>query len=101
MSELQYRFEWDANKAHENVRKHGVSFERAAAVFLDAEALSIYDREHSSAEERWVTLGMDRSGNLMVVCHTFRGEGERSSRIRIFSARKATKNESRQYWKEI
>lgn len=97
MLKFQHHFEWDSKKARENILKHGISFERAASVFLDAEALSLYDSSHSHKEERWITLGVDRSGNLLVVCHTFREESARAARIRIFSARKATKNERRQY----
>jgi len=74
-----------------------VTFERAATVFLDPAALSEFDEPHSPDEERWITLGLDRSGILWVVCHTFREETGTSARIRIISARKATKNEAKQY----
>src|ERR1051325_8381676 len=63
----RYDFEWDAQKAKQNVRKHGVSFERAATVFLDPNALSIFDPEHSAGEDRWITLGMDWQGVMLVV----------------------------------
>jgi uncharacterized DUF497 family protein len=94
---LDYFFEWDPKKAKSNNRKHGVSFERAATIFRDPRALSIFDDEHSIEEDRWVTLGMDRSGILLVVCQTFEEETKDSSRIRIFSARKATRKEIKQY----
>jgi len=58
---FQYQFEWDPVKAQRNVKRHGVTFERAATVFLDPEALSELDEEHSQDEERWITLGLDRS----------------------------------------
>jgi len=77
--------------------EHGIAFERAATVFLDAEALSEFDEEHSQDEDRWITLGLDRTGTLVVVCHTYREETETSARIRVISARKATKNEGKQY----
>lgn len=94
---FQYQFEWDPAKARQNVKKHKVSFERAATVFLDPRALSELDEEHSSDEERWVTLGLDQTGVLLVVCHTYREETEHYARIRIISTRKATRNEAKQY----
>lgn len=93
---FQYQFEWDPAKARQNVKKHGVSFERAATVFLDPQALSELD-EDSIEEDRWVTLGLDRTGVLLVVCHTYREETETNAHIRIISARKATKNETKLY----
>jgi uncharacterized DUF497 family protein len=94
---FEYRFEWDPGKARLNLRKHRIAFERAATIFLDPEALSESDEEHSEDEDRWITMGVDRTGTLMVVCHTYREETETSARIRLISARKATKNEVRQY----
>lgn len=98
MPEFQYNFEWDPPKAVANLRRHGVSFERAATVFQDPETLSLYDRAHSEAgEDRWITLGMDAHGHLLVVSHTWRETEEGAARCRIISARKATKTEARQY----
>jgi uncharacterized DUF497 family protein len=94
---FQYQFEWDPLKAQRNLKGHGVAFERAATVFLDPEALSEFDEEHSQDEDRWITLGLDRSGSLLVVSHTYREETMVSARIRLISARKATKNETKQY----
>lgn len=94
---LQYRFEWDPSKARRNLKDHGIAFERAATVFLDPEALSEFDEEQSQDEDRWITLGLDRTGTLVVVCHTYREETETSARIRLISARKATNNEAKQY----
>ena len=54
-----------------NATKHGVAFERAATVFRDPNALSVFDEEHSDEEERWLTLGIDGNGTLLVVHHTF------------------------------
>lgn len=95
---MYYDFEWDLQKAGINRRKHGVSFEEAATVFRDQNALTIADTEHGKDEERWITLGLSASGRLLVVCHTFR-ETARSQRctLRIFSSRKAAKHESKQY----
>ena len=97
MAEFQYNFEWDPQKAAANLRKHGVSFERAATVFRDAEALSLYDRAHSKDEDRWITLGMDARGQLLVVSHTWREMEQSAARCRIISVRKATKTEAREY----
>lgn len=95
---MQYNFEWDPSKARLNVRNHHVTFERAATVFLDAKALTVFDEGHSDEEERWITLGSDSSGALLVVCHTFAEDAhEDYARIRLISARKATRREQRQY----
>ncbi len=93
----RYDFEWDAQKAKQNLRKHGVSFERAATVFLDPNAPSIFDPEHSTGEDRWITLGMDRQGMMLVVSHTFREVEETTASVRIISSRKATRAERKQY----
>lgn len=98
---MEYRFEWDPVKARQNLRKHGVSFERAVQVFLDPLMLSIYDEEHSDEEERWVTMGIDSNGVLLVVVHTFRELSPEHCRIRIISARKATRKEAHQYYQQV
>ena len=99
--QFEHRFEWDPVKAVSNAREHGVSFERAASVFLDPRAMSIFDDEHSEEEERWITLGLDRAGVLLVVCHTFReqkeGGREASAKIRLISARRADRREAGRY----
>ena len=94
---FQHKFEWDPSKAEQNIRAHSITFERAATVFRDPRALSEFDEEHSQDEDRWITLGLDRTGSLLVVCHTYREETASSDRIRLISARKATTNETRQY----
>ena len=94
---MEYTFEWDAKKAAANLRKHGVSFERTATVFLDPQAISIPDEEHSEDEERWVTMGLDTSGGLLVAVDTFEVLDAARCRIRLISGRKATKKETRQY----
>lgn len=94
---FQYQFEWDPIKARQNNRRHRVTFERAATAFLDSNALSVFDEPHSQDEERWITVGIDRTGVLLLVCHTYREETETSAMIRIISARRATKNEEKQY----
>jgi uncharacterized DUF497 family protein len=94
---VRYTFEWDPVKAKTNLRKHGISFDRAAEVFLDPLAVSIVDQAHSEHEDRWVTMGRDRQGNTLVLVHTFREVSVEECIIRIISARKATRRESREY----
>ncbi len=94
---MQYNFEWDPYKAKQNVRKHNVKFERAAEVLLDPLAVSIYDREHGLDEDRWITIGKDHTNVFLVVSHTFHEENVDNCRIRLISARKATKKEIKQY----
>lgn len=94
---FQYQFEWDPAKARQNARKHRITFERGATVFLDPNALSLFDEQHSEDEERWVTLGLDQTGALLVICHTYHEESENRARVRLISARKATKSETKQY----
>jgi uncharacterized DUF497 family protein len=99
--QFEHRFEWDPAKALRNAREHRVSFERATTVFVDPRAMSIFDDEHSEPEDRWITLGLDRAGALLVVCHTFREEKEAGrgarAKIRLISARRADRRESAQY----
>jgi uncharacterized protein len=85
-------FEWDSRKAKRNLRKHGVSFEEAISVFGDPLALTIADPFHSEDEDRFVVLGGSQRSRLIVVIFTDRGD-----RIRIISARKATRHERRDY----
>ncbi|MFZ5759295.1 MAG: BrnT family toxin [Thermodesulfobacteriota bacterium] len=93
---MKYNFEWDPNKERINKEKHGVSFEEATSVFLDPLAVTIYDPDHSETEHRWITLGISHKGKLLVTCHTFTTENG-TAIIRIFSCRKATKIERKQY----
>ena len=94
-NEDDLRFDWDENKNLSNQKKHNVSFEEAATVFLDEDGLLIPDPDHSDYEERFVLLGTSRKANLLTVVHCLR---ESEMLIRIISARKATRNESRQYY---
>lgn len=94
---MQYNFEWDPNKALSNVEKHGITFEEAGEVFLDALHVSIFGVEHSEHEERWVTLGENSKGQLIVVIHTFEEHNHQHVNLRIISARNATKHEQQQY----
>jgi len=89
------RIEWDPSKAASNIKKHRVSFEIAATVFDDPYAISIEDRG-STHEERWVTMGLAADERTLVVIHTWRDAIDREL-IRIISARRATKRETKQY----
>jgi uncharacterized DUF497 family protein len=88
------RFAWDPRKAKENARKHGVTFEEAQTVFLDDYAVLIADPDHSDAEERFLLLGVSSRLRILVVCHCHR---EAENLIRLISARRADRNEQRQY----
>jgi uncharacterized protein len=88
------RFEWDPGKAKLNERKHGVSFEEAQSVFSDERARLIDDPDHSEAEERFILLGLSSSLRVLVVAHCYRAS---ANIIRIISARKATREEQRNY----
>lgn len=96
-AEIVYDFEWDAAKALANVAKHGVTFDRAATVFRDALALTVFDAAHSQSEERWFTLGHDAGGALLAVAHTYQAIGPTRARVRLISARAATQRERRFY----
>jgi len=87
-------FEWNPTKAAGNLAKHGVAFDEAKTVFEDPMLITFIDDEHSVDEERYITLGISGRGRLLVVAHT-----ERERRIRIISARKATKKEVSYYEK--
>jgi uncharacterized DUF497 family protein len=95
--EFAFDFEWDPAKALANASKHGVTFEQAATVFLDALALTVFDAAHSQYEERWFTLGLDTNGVLLAVSHNFLPTTPERIRVRIISARLATRRE-RQYY---
>lgn len=87
-------FEWDGAKAGKNLEKHGVSFDEARTVFYDEFAIQFYDEKNAEWEDRFLLLGLSSEARLLLVCHCERGDGET---IRIISARKATRNESRYY----
>jgi uncharacterized DUF497 family protein len=96
-SSFDYRFEWDPRKAQANRKKHGVSFDVAAMVFEDPDQLSIHDGAHSDDEDRWITLGRNGGGILLVVVHTWRERSDDAATVRIISVRKATSRERAQY----
>jgi uncharacterized DUF497 family protein len=86
-------FEWDPKKAESNEAKHGISFPEAASVFLDPMAWTFPDPDHSIEEERFITVGISLNGEFVVVAHVELEE----DRIRIISARRATKRERHDY----
>ncbi|PHV09931.1 BrnT family toxin [Chitinimonas sp. BJB300] len=93
---MQLLFEWDPAKAASNLKKHGLDFETATLVFNDPLALTLFDEDHSTQEERWITLGQVEGRKLVVAVHTWR-ENEDTVHVRIISARLATRHEERQY----
>lgn len=89
---MNQQFEWDSDKASRNLKKHGVSFDEASTVFDDPLFITFLDEEHSIDEERYITLGLSEMNRLLLIAHT-----DREGRLRIISARKATRNERRFY----
>ncbi len=85
-------YEWDEAKARSNLRTHGIDFADIPPVFEDDRALSMRDELTAADEERFVTLGLDALGRVLVVVYVWSG-----SRIRLISARKATPGERRRY----
>ena len=85
-------YEWDPVKATANVKEHHVTFEEGASVFLDPSALTFWDPDHSEEEDREITIGRSARQRVLFVAHT-----ARESRVRIISARRATRQEQRQY----
>ena len=91
---------WDNAKAQSNLYKHGVSFAQAATVMLDPLALTVFDASHSEIEERWFTLGQTNEGQLLAISHTYQILDANTSRIRLISAREATRRERQHYENE-
>lgn len=89
------KFEWDENKQKLNINKHKVSFDEAKSAFYDENARLINDAEHSDSEDRFILLGLSSKMKIVVVSHTYK---ENDEIIRIISARKAIKNESKYYF---
>ena len=89
-----YKFEWDSEKAKINKKKHGISFETAARVFLDKYRMDNYDEFHSDFEDRIKIVGM--VDKILTVIYTERGD-----KNRIISARQADKNEEVSYYEQF
>ena len=86
--------EWDRDKAASNLKKHRIDFADAVTVFDDLNSITIDDPDHD--ELRFITIGLDAYGRILVVVYTWRGEN-----IRIISARKATKHEQKYYGSKL
>jgi uncharacterized protein len=85
-------FEWNPLKAKNNLLKHQVAFEEASSIFDDPQFITFLDDEHSTNEERYISIGISNKNRVLMVAHT-----ERKDKVRIISARKATDNEKKFY----
>lgn len=85
-------FEWGPEKAESNLWKHGVSFTEAASVLADPLAVTFFDPDHSGEDDRFISIGTSSDDRLIILSHTDRGE-----KIRISSARLATRRERKLY----
>ena len=86
------QFEWDKHKAKSNLKKHKISFDEAATVFFDSLSATFNDYDHSFEERRFITAGYSYDNRLVIVSHADKG-----NKIRIISARLATKNERKRH----
>lgn len=93
---MSLQFEWDARKAKANEAKHGVSFEEALTVFVDPLARIFDDKEHSESERREIVIGNSDKRNLILVSFV-----EAENRVRLISARKATRMERKDYEENV
>ncbi len=91
---MAIEFQWDDNKARINSEKHGITFREAKTVFYDEFADQFFDQKNSDKEDRFLLLGRSIHSRILMVCHCYR---ESDEVIRIISARKATKSETRFY----
>jgi len=89
---MNRQFEWNPEKAKNNLQKHQVGFEEASTIFDDPQFIAFLDEEHSADEERYITIGLSNKNRILIVAHTDRNEF-----IRIISARKVTKHEEKFY----
>ncbi len=78
---MSLAFAWEPDKATKNLREHKVSFQEAATIFADATGATVYDPDHSEAEDRFLTIGYSNRWRLLIVSHT-----DRDNRIRLISA---------------
>lgn len=92
---MALEFEWDPVKAELNLKEHGVSFDEATTIFRDTLSITISDPDHSDYEDRFIDIGMSHRTQLLVVSYT-----ERNDKIRIISARRATRAERKNYEKK-
>lgn len=85
-------FEWDDDKAMDNIRNHGVTFQEGRSAFADPRGVEFYDEDHSEEEGRYARIGFSGKGQLLFVIFTIRGQ-----RTRIISARIAERDEEKRY----
>ena len=97
MADTSYIFDWDPKKARSNLKKHRVSVRLATSVFRDPLALTIFDEDHSADEERWVSIGRAESRQTLVVIHVSEWTSPTEIKVRLISARKADRDELRDY----
>jgi uncharacterized DUF497 family protein len=97
VSARQYQFEWDEAKAASNERKHGISFEIASTVFRDPNLITVADVAHSEADDRWFSIGWASNGAILCIVYLWSEADDRTTTVRIISARRATPREIRQY----
>lgn len=96
---MNFQFEWDVEKEKSNIAKHRLNFADACHVFADAFQLNLFDADHSDDEDRWVVIGEIPVAKIVVVVHTIRQDRDGDDvRVRIISARKATKKERETYF---
>jgi hypothetical protein len=95
--ERPYQFEWDEVKADANARKHGITFELASTIFFDPSLLTVADVEHSETEDRWFSVGIAGNGVLLSVVYLWSDTDPAATKIRMISARRATRSECGQY----
>ena len=69
---MEFGFEWHEEKAQQNLKKHGISFEEAKTVFNDPLSITIADSQHSDDEERYIDIGLSNRGQLLIVVYTER-----------------------------
>ena len=91
---MELSFEWDQRKAEANLIKHGASFKEAITIFGDILSVTRSDPDHSQTEARYITMGMSIRHRILVVVHADRGD-----KVRLISARPATRAEQRNYEK--
>lgn len=89
---VRMEFDWDPDKAAENLRKHGVEFTEAATVFGDPLSITYYDPDHVVDEDRYIIIGMSIRRRVLIVAHS-----DRRERTRIISAREVTRRERNLY----
>jgi uncharacterized DUF497 family protein len=94
------RLEWSQNKARENIRRHGISFEEARTVFYEENAIEFFDQDHSFKEDRYLMVGFSSKINLLLVSYTVREEKDEDI-IRIISSRKPTEKEQKIYFEKL